>query len=223
VSYTYAAFVTLRSGTGRQKMGLERWTYPKLSRRTCTCENGLQSCRGESAGVAKRPRERSPTRNPSRFPIRRRGLSLHNVVKSFYLPMLFRPAGFAHGLRVLFGDQVIFCRRREFEAIQGFDASLPIMEDADLCVRLHHPAQTQLHQLPGERTETPYPCSDGKVANRTLRISGGRPLTRPFRDAEFPLQHCSPYSHVHVRRESVGVVPRFVRFSRLLHRWDDPH
>jgi hypothetical protein len=26
---------------------------------------GLQSCRGKSAGVAKRPRERSPTRNPS--------------------------------------------------------------------------------------------------------------------------------------------------------------
>jgi hypothetical protein len=36
----------------------------KHSRRTCACEYGLQSCRGKSAGVAKRPRERSPTRNP---------------------------------------------------------------------------------------------------------------------------------------------------------------
>jgi hypothetical protein len=30
-------------GTGRQKTALERWTNPKLSRRTCTCEYGLQS------------------------------------------------------------------------------------------------------------------------------------------------------------------------------------
>jgi type IV pilus biogenesis protein CpaD/CtpE len=52
---------------GRQKRLLERWTNPKLSRRTCTCEYGLQSWRGESAGVAKRPRGRSPTRKPSRY------------------------------------------------------------------------------------------------------------------------------------------------------------
>jgi hypothetical protein len=44
-------------------MILERGTHPKRSRRTCTCEYGLHSCRGESAGVAKRPRERSATRN----------------------------------------------------------------------------------------------------------------------------------------------------------------
>jgi hypothetical protein len=50
-------------GKGRQRMVLERWTNPKRSRRACTCEYGLQSCRGQSAGVAKRPRERSPTRN----------------------------------------------------------------------------------------------------------------------------------------------------------------
>jgi hypothetical protein len=43
----------------------------------------------------------------------------------------------------------------------------------------------------------------------TLGISGGRWLTRPFRDAaDSPLQDCSPYSHVHVRRESVGFVHR---------------
>jgi hypothetical protein len=50
---------------GRQRMVLERWKNPKLSCRTC--EYGLQSRRGESAGVAKRPRERSPTRNPYRY------------------------------------------------------------------------------------------------------------------------------------------------------------
>ena len=56
--------VMLGFGTGRQKSVLEREMTPKVSRRTCTCEYGLQSCRGKSAGVAKRPRERSPTRNP---------------------------------------------------------------------------------------------------------------------------------------------------------------
>jgi hypothetical protein len=54
-------------GTGWQLLVLERRPNPKLSRRTCTCEYGLHSCRGKSAGVAKRPRERSPTRNPSRY------------------------------------------------------------------------------------------------------------------------------------------------------------
>jgi hypothetical protein len=53
--------IMLRFGTGRQRMGLERWTNPKLSRRTCSPRYGLPSCRGISAGVAKRPRERSPT------------------------------------------------------------------------------------------------------------------------------------------------------------------
>jgi hypothetical protein len=49
--------VALGLSTGRQEMVLERWANPKLSRRTCTCEYGLQSWRGDSAGVAKRPRE----------------------------------------------------------------------------------------------------------------------------------------------------------------------
>jgi hypothetical protein len=49
--------VLLRFGTRRQKMALERWTTPKLSRRTCSPRYGLQSWRGKSAGVAKRPRE----------------------------------------------------------------------------------------------------------------------------------------------------------------------
>jgi hypothetical protein len=56
-------------------------TNPKRSRRTCTCEYGLQPCRGKSAGVSKLPRERSPTRNPSQshsppFPIEGQGAEL---------------------------------------------------------------------------------------------------------------------------------------------------
>jgi hypothetical protein len=62
---TKMRIVTLWFGMGRQKRVLERWTNPKVSRRTCTCEYVLQSHRGNSAGVAKRPRERSSTRNPT--------------------------------------------------------------------------------------------------------------------------------------------------------------
>jgi hypothetical protein len=42
--------------TEAMKSVLERVTNPKLSRRTCTCEYGLQCSEGKSAGVAKQPR-----------------------------------------------------------------------------------------------------------------------------------------------------------------------
>jgi serine/threonine protein kinase len=47
-----------RVGTARQKMALERWTNPKPQRRPRRPRYGVLSCRGGSAGVAKRPRER---------------------------------------------------------------------------------------------------------------------------------------------------------------------
>ncbi|MGB3401873.1 MAG: TIGR04283 family arsenosugar biosynthesis glycosyltransferase [Microcoleaceae cyanobacterium] len=64
------------------------------------------------------------------------GTSLHNLLKTYYAPLLFRPHLFLRGLRVLFGDQVIFCRRLGFWDCGGFDPNLPIMEDADLCLKL---------------------------------------------------------------------------------------
>lgn len=64
------------------------------------------------------------------------GTSLHNLLKTYYAPLLFRPHLFFKGLRVLFGDQVIFCRRPAFWDCGGFDPNLPIMEDADLCCKL---------------------------------------------------------------------------------------
>jgi rSAM/selenodomain-associated transferase 2 len=64
------------------------------------------------------------------------GISLHNFLKTYYAPLFFRPHLFVRGLRVLFGDQVMFCRRQDFWACGGFDPTLPIMEDADLCRRL---------------------------------------------------------------------------------------
>jgi rSAM/selenodomain-associated transferase 2 len=64
------------------------------------------------------------------------GISFHNYLKTYYTSLLFRPHLFLKGFRVLFGDQVIFCRRDDFWQSGGFDPSLPIMEDADLCIRL---------------------------------------------------------------------------------------
>jgi rSAM/selenodomain-associated transferase 2 len=64
-------------------------------------------------------------------------VSLHNALKTYYAPLLFRPhLFFFKGLRLLFGDQVMFCRRQDFWQAGGFDAALPIMEEADLCLKL---------------------------------------------------------------------------------------
>ncbi|MGP1384386.1 MAG: TIGR04283 family arsenosugar biosynthesis glycosyltransferase [Thainema sp.] len=65
------------------------------------------------------------------------GITLHNSFKTHYAPLLFRPHRyFRDGLRLLFGDQVMFCRRVDFWACGGFDPALPIMEEADLCLKL---------------------------------------------------------------------------------------
>ena len=84
-------------------------------------------------------------------------LSTHNVAKTFYTVAAFRPKSFILGLRCLFGDQAMFCRRRDFEYVGGFDENLPIMEDADLCVRMH--------------TAGPCPLSIGE--DRTMNGGGG--------------------------------------------------
>lgn len=64
------------------------------------------------------------------------GISLHHYLKTYYAPLLFRPHLFFKGLRLLFGDQVMFCRRQDFWDCGGFDPALPIMEDGDLCLKL---------------------------------------------------------------------------------------
>ena len=64
------------------------------------------------------------------------GVSLHNYLKTYYAPLIFRPHLFFKGLRLLFGDQVMFCRRSDFWECDGFDEALPIMEDGNLCLRL---------------------------------------------------------------------------------------
>ena len=64
------------------------------------------------------------------------GVSLHNYLKTYYAPLIFRPHLFFKGLRLLFGDQVMFCRRDDFWQVGGFDSAIPILEEADLCLKL---------------------------------------------------------------------------------------
>lgn len=63
--------------------------------------------------------------------------TFHNWIKTWYAPLIFRPAGFLRGLRLLFGDHAMFFRKADFERIGGLDARMMIMEDADLCERLN--------------------------------------------------------------------------------------
>lgn len=63
--------------------------------------------------------------------------SFHNFIKTYYAPLFFRPyLFFARGARLLFGDQAIFCRRQQFLDCGGFADDLPIMEEADMLLRL---------------------------------------------------------------------------------------
>ena len=64
------------------------------------------------------------------------GTSLHNLLKTWYAPLLFRPRLFLRGGRLLFGDHAMFFRRAGFVAVGGCDPALRVMEDADLCIRL---------------------------------------------------------------------------------------
>jgi GT2 family glycosyltransferase len=58
------------------------------------------------------------------------------------------PLLFWKGLRLLFGDQVMACRRHDFWQCGGFDDDLQIMEDGDLCLRLVKRGRiVQIHRL----------------------------------------------------------------------------
>ena len=72
------------------------------------------------------------------------GTSFHNWIKFWYAPLLFRPVPFLRGLRLLFGDHAMFFRRAEFLEVGGCDRSLPVMEDADLCLRFYRLGRIRL-------------------------------------------------------------------------------
>ncbi len=62
--------------------------------------------------------------------------TLHNWLKTWYVPLFFRPHLFVRGGRLLFGDHAMFFRRDDFLAVEGFDPTVTVMEEADLCLKL---------------------------------------------------------------------------------------
>lgn len=65
-------------------------------------------------------------------------ISIQNHLKTYLGAFIYNPLRcLCHGFRLLFGDQVMFCRKADFVKVGGFDSELPIMEDADLCLRLN--------------------------------------------------------------------------------------
>jgi glycosyltransferase involved in cell wall biosynthesis len=78
----------------------------------------------------------------------RRLTTAHNFIKTWYAPLLFRPISFFKGCRLLFGDQVMICRRDDFQAIGGWSINQTIMEEADLCLRMVRGGRGRVRQVP---------------------------------------------------------------------------
>jgi len=78
----------------------------------------------------------------------RRLTTAHNFIKTWYAPLLFRPISFFKGCRLLFGDQVMICRREDFNSIGGWSITQTIMEEADLCLRMVRGGRGRVRQVP---------------------------------------------------------------------------
>ena len=72
------------------------------------------------------------------------GTTFHNWIKTWYAPLLVRPHLFFRGVRLLFGDHAMFFRRADFLAVGGCDPGLPVMEEADLCIKLARRGRVRL-------------------------------------------------------------------------------
>ena len=73
------------------------------------------------------------------------GSSIHNWLKTWYTPMLFRPRlFFFHGVRLLYGDHAMFFRRQNFLEVGGCDERVNVMEEADLCIKLARFGKTKI-------------------------------------------------------------------------------
>ncbi|MDA9918599.1 glycosyltransferase [Erythrobacter sp.] len=64
------------------------------------------------------------------------GSTLHNWVKTWYIPMLARPRDFLRGARLLYGDHAMFFWQSDFLRVGGCDERAAIMEEAELCLKL---------------------------------------------------------------------------------------
>lgn len=72
------------------------------------------------------------------------GSTLHNWIKTWYIPLLARPMLFMRGVRLLYGDHAMFFRRDQYLAIGGCDERLVVLEEADLCIKLSRFGRTKM-------------------------------------------------------------------------------
>jgi len=65
-------------------------------------------------------------------------LTSQNYLKTYVIAFIMDPVNMMfRGFRLLFGDQVMFCRRKEFLSVGGFNEAMQVLEDGDLCVRMN--------------------------------------------------------------------------------------
>ena len=75
--------------------------------------------------------------------------SFLNYIKTYLCPLFYRPIPFIRGrLLLLFGDQVMFCRKVDYLKAGGFDTNMKVMEEADFCIRMSRVGRTKMiHRL----------------------------------------------------------------------------
>lgn len=67
----------------------------------------------------------------------RKWFTFLNYIKTYLCPLFYRPLSFFRGrLKLLFGDQVMFCRKADYLKAGGFDTGMDVMEEADLCLKM---------------------------------------------------------------------------------------
>ena len=101
-------------------------------------------------------------------------LSYHNVFKTDFYTAILYPLRYTRGLKLLFGDQGIFCRIDDFKAVNGYDETLPIMEDADLCVRLQKYGSTARSRNNNNDNNDNNRTSCVRLVDRVITTSGRR-------------------------------------------------
>lgn len=72
------------------------------------------------------------------------GTTFHNWLKTWYAPLLVRPHLFLRGVRLLFGDHAMFFRRADYLGVGGCDPGTPVMEEADLCIKMAERGRVRL-------------------------------------------------------------------------------
>lgn len=65
-------------------------------------------------------------------------ISAQNYSKTFLVAFMLNPQRtLFNGFRMLFGDQVMFCRKSDFDRVGGFNEAMNVMEDADLSIKMN--------------------------------------------------------------------------------------